>query len=175
MLLSVLILATAAAAGETFTATATVKTPTGSGSSSVTIQIDRFLTDAERGRIVAVAKRNDAAATRAALKAMDDVGFIELGTRRTPIKYAYARPAGSGRLVTVVTADPILHLGSAAPEAKPKEGFDLALALLVLDGSDTGTGEFAPAVRVKATDAGAIETDEYASEIVRLTGIKKSK
>ena len=44
-------------------------------------------------------------------------------TRRTPVKYAYARATGDGRLLTVVTARPVAFVGCAAPNAAPKAGF----------------------------------------------------
>jgi hypothetical protein len=166
---------TAQQSGETFTATATVKSPTASASAPVTIRVEKFVSDADRDRIMATIKAGDGAATRAALAAMPDIGFIELAKRRTPVKYAYARSTGGGRLLTVVTAQPILFLGGAAPDAKPKAGFDLALALLILDGNNTGDGELAPAVKLKMDNAGAIVTDEYGSEVIRLTGIAKAK
>jgi len=160
---------------ETFTATASVKSPTASGAVKVTFRIDRFVTDAERDRMMAVVKSKDAAATRKALNAAADIGYIEIGKQRTPIKYAYARATGDGRLLTVVTARPVLFVGAAQPGAKSKEGFDLALALLILDGQGRGDGELAPAARVKVDDKGAIVTDDYAHETVRLTGIERVK
>jgi hypothetical protein len=163
------------AAQETFTATASVKSPKAAASAPVTIRVDRFVSDADRDRIMAVVKKNDVAATRSALASLPDIGYIELAQKRTPVKYAYARSTGGGRLITVITAQPILYLGGAAPDAKPKEGFDLALALLILDAADKGDGELAPAAKVKMNDAGAIVTDEYGSEVVRLVGISKSK
>jgi hypothetical protein len=173
--LAVLAAGAHATAQETFTATASVKSPKANASAPVTIRVDRFLSDADRDRVMAVVKKNDMAATRAALAALPDIGYIELAEKRTPVKYAYARPTGSGRLITVVTAQPILHLGGSAPDAKPKAGFDLALALLSLDSADKGDGELAPAAKVKVNDTGGIATDEYGSEVVRLTGISKSK
>ena len=161
--------------GERFTATASVKSPKASASAPVAFQIDRFVTDADRDRIKAVVEKHDNHATHAALAKMADVGFIELAGRRTPIKYAYARPTGDGRLITLLTAAPILYLGGAAPDAKPKKGFDLALALLILDGHDSGEGELAPAVKLKTDAAGAIVTEDYGREVVRLTGIAKAK
>ena len=97
----------------------------------------------------------------ALLKTMADVGHIEIGGSRSPLKYAYERPAGAGRLITVITAAPIAYLGADLPGAKPKAGFDLALALLDLSGSGSGTGELAPAAKVRLTDAGAIQTEDY--------------
>jgi hypothetical protein len=161
-----------AQAGATFKATASVKSPGKSASVPVTIRIDRFVTDADREKVAATLK-GPAGETQKTLAAMPDVGYIAVGERKTPVKYAYARSTGGGRLITVVTAKAIYYLGGSEPDAKPKEGYDLALALLVLDGQDTGDGELAPAVKLKVDAAGAIVTDDYGSEVVRLTKIAK--
>ena len=165
----------ARASGETFTATASVKSPSGSGSMPVKIGIDRFVSETDRTTVMNLVKAGNGTATREALAKMASIGFIELGTKRTPVKYAYARSTGSGRLVTVLTAEPIFFVGGSKPDAKPKEGFDLALALLVLDGNDKGDGELAPATKIKVDDKGAIVTEEYGREVVRLTNIAKVK
>src|SRR4051812_953050 len=149
----------AQSAGMTFTATATVSVP-GKASVPVTVHIDRFIADADRETVMATLKANDHAATTKALAGLPDVGYIKLGDKQTPLKYAYERPTADGRLITVVTAQPIFFVGGSAPQAKPKEGYDLALALLVLNGQNTGDGELAPAVRIKA-DNGAVVTDDY--------------
>lgn len=167
--------AAAAAQGETFKATASVKSPTATASAPVTIRIDRFVTDAERTAIVKAVQANDAAATRKALEAVADIGYIEVSSRRTPLKYAYARTTGSGRMITVVTAKPVAYLGSGVPGAKPKGEYELALALLILDGQGAGDGEFSPAVTLKTDEHGAIVTTDYSHEVVRLTGISKVK
>ncbi len=176
LLASVLLAANLAAqpANLTFTATATVSAPGKKASVPVTIHIDRFITDADRDTVVAAVKANDQPGTTKALAALPDLGYITLGEKRTPIKYAYARSTGSGRLITVVTAQPIFFIGGSDKNAKPKQGYDLALALLVLDGNDTGDGELAPAVKVKV-DNGAIVTDDYGSEKVRLVKVAKAQ
>jgi hypothetical protein len=160
---------------ETFTATASVTSPAGTASTPVTVSIARFVTDAERTAIVTAVQANDQAATRKALEQADDIGYIDVGSRRTPIKYAYARPTGHGRLITVVTARPVAYVGASEPGAKPKGDYDLALALLVLDEHDTGDGEFSPAVTLRMDDQGAIVTTDYSHEVIRLTGISKVK
>ena len=158
----------------TFTATASVSAPGKKASVPVTIHIDNFIADADRDKIAALVKANDHAGTTKALAALPDLGYITLGEKRTPLKYAYARPTGSGRLITVVTAQPLFFIGGAEKNAKPKAGYDLGLALLVLDGNDAGDGELAPAVKVKV-DNGAIVTDDYGSEKVRLVKVAKAK
>jgi hypothetical protein len=158
----------------TFTATASVSSPGKKASVPVTIHIDNFIADADRDKVVALVKANDQAGTTKALAALPDLGYITLGEKRTPLKYAYARPTGSGRLITVVTAQPLFFIGGAEKNAKPKAGYDLGLALLVLDGTDAGDGELAPAVKVKV-DNGAIVTDDYGSEKGRLVKVAKAK
>ena len=159
--------------GITFTATASVKSPTKSGSLPVVIKIDRFTSVADRDSLFAVIKAGKPGETLRTLSGRDDLGFIQLGERKTPIKFAYARPTGDGRMITIVTAQPIRYLGGSEKGAKPKAGFDLALALLVLDGRDTGEGELTPAAKVKMDDAGAIVTEDYGSEVVRLVKVVK--
>jgi hypothetical protein len=152
-----------------------VKGPSGNASKEITIHVDRLVTDADRDKLMAVVKTNDAAAIAKALEGMPDVGYIAVGDVRTPVKYAFARSTGAGRLVTVATAKPVAFVGASAPNAKAKEGHELALALLVLDGSDKGDGEISPAARVKVDATGAIVTSDYSHEVVRLTGISKVK
>jgi hypothetical protein len=165
---------TAQGANLTFNATATVSSAAKKAPVPVTIHIDRFITDADREKVAATLKANDAAATTKALAALPDLGYIKLGEKSTPLKYAYARPTGDGRLITVVTAQPLYFIGGTAKDAKPKQGYDLGLALLVLNGQDAGTGQLAPAVKVKL-DNGAVVTDDYGTEVVRLVNVAKAK
>jgi hypothetical protein len=164
-----------APAGETFTATASVKAEAASASAPVKIAIERFSTESERTSVMNALKGGGTPAVRQVLAKMKDTGTIEVGTRRTAIKYAYTRPAGSGRLVTVVTAEPILHLGSGLPEAKPKAGYDVAVALLVLEANDTGHGELAPAAKVGTNESGAVVIDDYGAAKIWLKDVAKAK
>jgi hypothetical protein len=163
----------AQAGGETYSATASVKTGNATASKTVTFHVDRFLTDAERDKLVPVVKSNDNAAILKALNALPDIGYVAVGDARTPVKYAYARPTGSGRMVTIVTAKPLGFIGGNDPGAKAKDGYELGIALLILDASGRGDGEVSPAARVKVDANGAIVTSDYAHEVVRLTGISK--
>jgi hypothetical protein len=166
----------AQAQGETFTATASLKTKEGAQTTApVTIVITRLTTDKERAAVAEALKKGGTPAVVQSLKAMDDAGYIEVGKRRTPLKYAYARPLGGGRLITVVAPTPIAFLGADLPEAKPKAGFDLALALLELKDSGGGTGELAPAATIKLNETGAIQTEDYGTEAVRLTNVQAKK
>jgi hypothetical protein len=156
---------------QTFTADATVKRANGSqASAKLTATVQSFATDAERDALVAAVRKGGTAA-RDLLAARKDAGTIEVGSNRTPIKYAYARSVGSGQLITVVTAEPIHFVGGDAPDAKPKAGYDFGLVLIDLDGSKTGTGEVAPAAKIRVDEKGAIVTEDYGSDVVRLSNV----
>jgi hypothetical protein len=162
-------------AGEAFTATASVKSDAGSATAPVRISIERFATDAEQATIVGALKSGGTPAVKAALEKMKDAGTLELGEKKVPVKYARARSTGSGRIITVLTAEPVLHIGAGLPDAKPKAGYDLAVALLILDANGAGHGELDPAAKVKANASGAIVISDYGAAKVWLKGIARAK
>jgi hypothetical protein len=171
----VLTAAAAVAAGqETYTATAEVKNAAGvKKTAPVTISIDHFLTQAERDSVMAALKSSGQAAMKKILEGMKDAGSIEAGSEKTAIKYAFTRPTGGGKLVTVVAPQPIVHIGADLPDAKPKAGYDFTLVFLVLDSEGKGHGEFHPASKIKMREDGAIVTEGYGADTVWLKHIMK--
>ena len=166
-------LAGQAPAPEAFTATASVKQGQASASFPVRVSVTRWASDSERDAIRAAAKKGGDAIHHA-LGGMTDAGFVEVGTQRTPIKFAGQRDTGGGgRLVTVATAAPILFLGAGLPDAKPRAGFDSALVILVLSGGSGGTGELAPAAKIGINESGALVTTDYASAVVLLNNVSR--
>ena len=164
------------AQGETFSATASVKTAGGTQvTAPVLVVVTRPTTDAERAKVVDALKKGGTAAVVQALKAMPDAGYIEVGGTKTTVKYAYIRPTSGGRLVTVVAPAPIAHLGAGLPDAQPKAGFDLALAALEVKDAGAGSGELAPAAKVKLNDAGALQTEDYGATAVMLSNVRVKK
>ena len=159
----------------TFTATATVKSASGQLTAPVTIVVTRLTTDAERAKVADALKKGGTAPVIQVLQGGPDVGYIEIGTRKTALKYAYVRPTSGGRLVTVVAPTPIVHLGAGLPDAKPKAGFDLAIVVLDVKDAGAGSGELAPAATIKLTDAGAIQTQDYGADVVMLTNVRFKK
>ena len=172
---SALLLAAAVVAaqprGETFTADATVARPSGgTASAKLTAVVQAFATDAERDALIAAVGKGGTAA-RDLLAGKKDAGSVQVGTTKTAVKYAYARTTGSGRLITLVTAQPIHFVGGDLPDAKPKAGYDLGLVLLNVDPSKPGNGEVAPAAKVKVDAQKAIVTEDYGAEVVRLSNV----
>src|SRR3954468_20985084 len=160
-----------AASGETITATAQIKTAGGvTATAPVTISIDRLATDAERDALLAAIKKGGTEAARGQLLTQKPMGTVNIGKSSSTIKYAYARPTSGGRLVTIVTGTPIAYIGASLPGAATKNGFYLGLVLVELAGG-ASHGEIAAATKVKLNDQGAVVTDDYSSELIRLLDI----
>jgi hypothetical protein len=168
--------ARAQAGAETFTATATVDTAGKSAAKApVTMVIGRKMPQAEADKFVAAFKSGGVAALRKALTGVAPTGSIRVGAGApTPTRLTIERPTDKGRLLTLVSDKPILHLGAGLPDAKPKEGYDLAVIHLEVDASGNGSGTFAPAAKVSINKDGAFVVDDYGAELVRLTGVKKA-
>jgi hypothetical protein len=156
---------------ETFTATATVRQGTTSTSAAVSVRIDRYATADERAALLTTARAGSSAVQKA-LSGHADAGYIQVGERRTPIKYAWKHSGTGGQLVTVATAEPIGFLGANRPNAAPTTGFDVAMALLDLN---SGTGELAPAAKVGLDDSGAVRVEDYGATVVWLNKIVRAK
>jgi hypothetical protein len=165
-------IALSAQAAATYTATANVKTAAGaSASAPVTITVTRWATDAERAKVMDALKAGGGA-LKTTLDAMPAAGTIEVGGRKTTLRFARTLSTAGGKLVTIVAAEPILYLGAGAPEAKPKAGYDFAFATFEVDATGKGTaGDLAPAAKLKVGQNDAVVVDDYGAEAVRLTGI----
>jgi len=131
-----------------------------------------MLTTAERDSLLAAFKSGDAAALKKALAAQPTLGYVEGGTKvKVPVKFAFPRSTGGGKIVTIVCNEPIVHIGGDVPNAKPKAGYDVAYVLLVLDADGKGTGEVAPAAKLKIRDDGALVTEDYGADTVWLKDV----
>ena len=157
---------------ERITATAHVKSAAGvDASAPLTIVIDRFATDAERDALVAAVTHGGTEAARKLLASRPSIGWVEAGAVRVQVQYAYARPLGDGRLITVVTAAPIAFIGAGLPGAPSTAGFDLGLVFLEVNRGGSGGGELVPAAKVRINADGALVTDDYGAEVVKLSKV----
>jgi hypothetical protein len=159
-------------AGETFAAEARMKSAGGvSATAPVTVALKGYSSDADRTALMAALKKGGSADARLWLQKQKDLGTVQVGSRQTPVKYAYSRATGGGRLITVVTADPIAFIGAGLPEAKPKAGYDLGLVILETMASGTGKGELVPATKIRLNAEGAVVTEDYSGELVTLANV----
>ena len=166
----------AQAAAEVFTATATAKAADGtSASAPLTLTIARKMSESEAGGLVAAFKSGGAAALRAKLVGVPVTGTVKIGSGKSvPTRLTIERTTADGRLLTIVTDQPLLFLGGAKPGAKAKEGYDFAVLDLTVDAKGTGTGMLAPAAKIKLNQD-AFVVEDYAAEVVRVTSVKKTK
>ena len=164
------------AAGETFTATASVKGAGGAAATApITVTVDRTTPQKEADTLVAAFKSGGAAGLRKALAGVKPTGSITLaGSKPTPARIAIERSTDKGRLITVVTDTPILHLGAGLPGAKPKEGYDFAVLDLEVATGGRGSGSLTPAAKL-GLKGGAFVVDGYSSEPMRLTAVTAKK
>jgi hypothetical protein len=170
-----LCLTVAAQSGEVLTATATVKKGGASATAPLKLTITRYASESERAAAMQAVREGGASALRTLLAKAPDAGSIELGERRTAVKLAVQRPTSGGRLVTVVTGEPIVHLGAGVPEAKPAAGFDVAVAILEVKDGGPGIGDLSPAAKVAVDDGGALQIDDYGATVVWLNGVARAR
>ncbi len=166
----------AAAAAETFTATATVKAAGGATATApVTIVIERKTSEAEAERLRAAFESGGAAALRKALAALAPTGSIQLGSGSKAVtRLTLERPTDKGRLLTILSDEPVLFLGAGVPGAKPKDRDAFTLLDIEVAPTGSGSGTLAPAAKI-ALKGGAFVVADYASELVLLTDVKQQK
>ena len=167
----------AQAGAEAFTATAEVKAAGGgSASAPVTIAIDRKMSQKEAETFTTAFKSGGAAALRKALMGVAPTGSVKIGAGSvTPTRITIERASGRGRLLTIVTDQPLLFLGAGVPGAKPKAGYDFAIVDIEVDATGSGAGTVAPAAKIKMNGDAFVVEDYGGNELIRLTAVKKTK
>jgi hypothetical protein len=169
-------IAHAQAGAETFTATATVKTASSATAGApVTIIVDRKMSQSEADTLMAAFKTGGVPGLRKALVGVPPTGSVRVGGGApTPTRLTLERPTDKGRLLTIVTDQPIAFLAAGVPGAKPKEGYDFAIIDIEVDAKGSGSGTLSPAAKITLKQ-GAFVVEDYASELVQLTGVSKVK
>jgi hypothetical protein len=168
--------ATAATGPETFLATATMATAGGvSATAPVTIVVARTTPEDEREALVRAFMTGGETALRQALGGLPPTGSVRIGNASpTPARITLDRPTDKGRLLTIVTDKPILFVGGGFPDAKPKEGYGFGVLDIEVDAKGNGSGTLSAAAKVKVAQ-GAFVIDEYASQALRLTGVRPER
>ena len=159
----------ALAQGETYAGTAALaRGAAGQSSVQLTVIVRRYATSVEREALIAAVKKGGAGSAHTLLAKRDTIGTVDVGGRKTPLKYAYAWDLNGRRQITLVTADPV-----AMADVKHEPGYDVGFIFLDLDASGSGTGEFVPAAKVHVDEQNAIVTENSSTGMLRLTGITR--
>ena len=164
------------AGAETFSATAAIKTAAGAQATApVTITVTHKMSQAETEKFTGAFANGGVAALRKALTGVAPTGSVQIGSgKATPTRLTLERPSDRGRMLTIVTDQPLMFVGAGMPDAKPKQGFDFGIIDLIVATDGTGSGTMSPAAKVTVKQ-GVFVIDEYSGELVRLTDVKKAK
>jgi hypothetical protein len=161
---------------EAFTATVAVKAASGAAATApVTVNVDRKMSQGEADKLAAAFKAGGAAGLRKALAGVPPTGTVRIGTQpAVPTRITIERTTPEGRLLTLVTDQPVLFVGAGLPGAKSQAGYDFAVIDLQVDAKGGGSGNLAPAAKIRMNGS-AYVVEDYGVEAVRLTGVKKTK
>jgi hypothetical protein len=161
---------------ETYRATATITTGGGATASApVTIVVARTTPEDEGQALARAFVSGGEAALRRALDGLSPTGSVKIADASpTASRITLDRPTDKGRLLTIVTDRPILFLGGGLPDAKGKEGYGFAVVDIEIDAQGNGSGTLSPAAKVKIAE-GAFVVDDYATQPLRLTDVKRQR
>ena len=160
-------------APETFTANLNVHGATGgAGAATIEIDIRRYTPEADRKAVEDALKTGGYAAFLTALRKAPQVGAVSFADRKWPIRWARERPTGEfTRTIVVVTDQPIFFVGGGRVDAKPREGYEVALIQMDVDNAGLGKGSKAAAARVKPGGETGVQIDDYADKPIKLVTV----
>jgi hypothetical protein len=78
-------------------------------------------------------------------------------------------------VISIVTDKPVAFIGGARTDAKPRAGYDVAVAQFTVDRAGKGTGTMAAAARVKPGGETGVRIDDYAEAPVKLSVTARAK
>ena len=161
---------------EKYTATAAIKAAGGAAATApVTIEVTRKMTEQEAKTLTSAYAAGGTAALRKALVGVKPTGTIAIGSGKpVATRMTLERPTDKGRMLTIVTDQPLVLIGAGRPDAKPAAGFDFGIVDFVVDQAGNGAGTMSPAAKVTVKQ-GVFVIDEYSGELIRLTGVKLQK
>jgi hypothetical protein len=165
-------------APETFSANVQASGAQG-GAAAVTIAIDiqRYTPEADRTAVEDALKTGGYPAFLTALRKAPEVGNVSFADRKWPIRWARERATGKyTRSIVVVTDQPIFFIGGGRPDAKPREGYEVAVIELQVDNVGMGKGSMTAAARVKPGGENGVQIDAYEGKPMNLvTVVRKIK
>jgi hypothetical protein len=164
-------------APESFTANMQAAGESG-GAAAATIQIDirRYTPDADRTGVLEALKTGGYPGFLAALRKAPEVGSVSFGDRKWAIRWAREQPGKSkySRSIVVVTDQPIFFVGGGRVDAKPREGYEVAVISLDIDDAGLGNGMMTAAARVKPGGESGVQIDDYADKPIKLITVTRN-
>ena len=160
-------------APESFKANAQISGGAAGTAAVITINIDRYTADADHEAVAKALKDGGYAEFVKALRKAPIVGTLSVGNRNVPIRWARQRPKDNNRQIAVITEEPVYFFGAGKVDAKPTEGYDVAIAEFTVDSVGLGKGSMAAAAKVKLGGPTGVQVDDYAGKLVTLVSVSK--
>jgi len=163
-------------APETFRAQAKVASDAGlAGAAYVDIHLDKYSTDKERDALVATFNSGGYPALVTELRKAPQVGTVKIGADTFVVRWAREQRSGENRrTISLVTDKPMLFVGGGNVNAKPREGYELAVIQFDMDDSGVGSGTMAAAAKIKPGGPNGLQIDDYADQPIKLVSISRS-
>jgi hypothetical protein len=160
-------------APETFRAEAQVRGALGVAAAAIQVVIQRYTPDTERAAMERALETGGYPAFLDTLRKSSDVGYVEHATAKFTIRYARETKNERGRRIDVVTDRPVFFVGGGAPEARLRDGFDVAVLRMEVDVIGFGNGVMAAAARLKLAADGGVQIDDYAEQPIKLFAVMR--
>lgn len=158
---------------ETFNGKAKVGTSTAVADTTFNVQIDQYTPDKDLKAMELALQTGGSDGFVQALRKAPVAGHLKIGDKSFTIRWARQRETSKGRTISIVTDAPVYFLGAGLPDAKPRAGFDVAVAKMNIDSAGLGEGTIAFAARVKPSGENGVDIQDYAAEPVKLVSIMK--
>jgi hypothetical protein len=159
-------------APETFTANLQVAgANAGAAAATITIDVQRYSPDAEREAVASALKTGGYPAFLTALRKASQVGTVGIGDKKWAIRWARQQPANKGRNIVLVVDQPMYFVGGGAADAKPREGYEVAVIQLQVYDAGIGNGTMAAAARVKPGGETGVQIDDYAEKPIKIVSV----
>lgn len=161
---------------EVFTGTAQAKNPTGAVSGTLEVRLRRVTPDFDRKAVETALKEGGYPRFLTAIRNAPEVGQLVLaGGAPLSIRYANERVDGGGRRLLLVTDKPAYFVGGGRADASvaARQGFEVAVIEIRIDGRGAGTGSMAAAARVRPDGDGGVLLDDFAEQLITLTDLAR--
>jgi len=160
---------------ETIKANGYVAGAAGSAAAEITMQIDRYSTEADREAVALALKHGGYPAFLTALRKAPPVGKVTVAGQTVDIRWAREQVLTNSRSIVLITDKPVFFVGGGAANPKPRAGYEVAVMEFTLDNSGLGVkGTMAGAARVKPGGDTGVQIDDYGDKPIELKGIRRS-
>jgi len=160
-------------APEKFSINAAVNTGAGGSAGTFTVAVDRYNTEKERALLADALEHGGYPSFLPKLRQASVVGHLTFGEKTWNIRYAYQQPNEKGRRIVIVTDQPVYFVGGGQTDAKPREGYGVAVVQIEVDDVGLGKGTMAAAARVKPGGPGGVQIDDYADKPIDLVTVRR--